>query len=79
MTIRYSLLIYIRLTLYNLLVTVIDITASKRETQIGISRIFTVNRGFKDAWLLIGIFQWKHIYSILDVFVHIQHRTCKNE
>ena len=75
----YSLLIYIRLTLNNLLVMVIKITASKRETQIGISRIFTVNRGFKDTWLLIDNFQWKHIYSILDVFVNIQHRTCKNE
>ena len=79
MAFRLSLLINIRLTEKNLLVSVKKSSAFKRETQIGISRIFTVNRGFKDAWLLIGIFQRKHIHSILNVFVHIQHRTCKNE
>ena len=79
MDIRYSLFTSIRFTVNNLLVSVKKSSAFERETQLGISRIFTVNRGFKDAWLLIGIFQRKHIYSILDVFVHIQHRTCKNE
>ena len=79
MAIRYSLFINIRLTVNNLLVTVKKSSAFERETQFGISRIFTVNRGFKDTWLLIVIFQRKHIYSILNVFVHIQHRTCKNE